>query len=81
MQSFAGVLNQLLGRMDINGQRGDFPVNILQRVPNDINEMVNNMPQQEFEEYMNNLYVQDSRKPLDTMIMSQLPRHKYKKGD
>ena len=43
----------------------------------DINERVNRMNPQEFENYMNELHLRDSKKPLKKDVLEQLPRTKF----
>lgn len=41
------------------------------------NMQVNNMNQQQFEEHMNELFIRDNQKPIQTDLLSQLPRAQY----
>ena len=46
-----------------------------------VNERVNNMSQQQFEDHMNELYMRDNQKPISAGILSQLPRTRYQADD
>ena len=41
------------------------------------NDRVNRMSEQEFENYMNDLHIRDSVKPIKADLLSQLPRSRY----
>ena len=44
---------------------------------NNENDRVNNMTEQEFSDYMNELHMRDNQKPINENILSQLPRSRF----
>ena len=44
---------------------------------NSENDRVNNMNQQEFDDYMNELHMRDNQKPINENVLSQLPRSRF----
>lgn len=42
-----------------------------------VNQRVNNMDEQQFQDHMNELFMRDNQKPIKMDLLSQLPRSRY----